>query len=73
MSIHFWRRACAFDDPFRIDFKSCEEELFDLFGDSFDFSDRSIEVFEIVEHLLIPRSELFKFVDEIGIGDGELS
>ena len=36
-------------------------------------ANRTIEVFEIVEHLFIPKIELFQFFDEVGIEDCKLS
>ena len=47
--------ACAFNDPFWIDFKGGEEDPFNIIGDAFDFMDRSIEVFKVVEHFFDPK------------------
>ncbi len=73
MSIHFCRRAAAFDDPFRLDFKSGQKEILDFLRNALDFANRSVEIFQIVDHLGIPKIESFELFDEIRVCDCEFS
>ena len=47
--------------------------LLEVLGDAFDIGELAIEVFELVEHFVIPEAFGFEVIDELAIEDDEVS
>ena len=54
----------AFDEPAWVDFEGGDVAAFDIGGDAIDFGEDTVEVFDGLEHLVIPEAALFEFGDE---------